>query len=418
MSAEITRLNSPIDVMYLIHKALRAEAERVEQAVTRLDIGGSFKPFLPVFYHWATELGYHIDTEEKHMLALLPDASLLQDADMEKRLMERLEDLQTYFHTEIGRTIVIARTQRNLFAKVVALRMVQDDLLEAEEETVLPVLRQRLSTAQQLEIARHLLIDAEAQDQDGILAWVVQDLTATERRLLAELTACLRGAPQRAYANVFGRPEQRRTGHHASDRLESPTNRRWLCHPIDAMYPLHNALRAQAEAMEAVVRALEPGGDFQSVEQTFMHWARALEYHAFMEDKYMTALLPDRPSARDNEAAHQRLTALLEDLQTALHEARRQTTVTARPQRQLLGKVVTLRVMQDDHLEEEEEVVLPVIRQRLSEAQQLAIAARLLLDPAAQQPHWILDWVAPYVPSTERQWLAGLARRVAQEEPA
>jgi hypothetical protein len=105
-------------------------------------------------------------------MAVLPDASLFQDADMEKRLMERLEDLQTYFHSEIGRTIVIARTQRNLFAKVVALRMVQDDLLEAEEECVLPVLRQRLSTAQQLEIARHLLIDAEAQDQDEILAWV------------------------------------------------------------------------------------------------------------------------------------------------------------------------------------------------------------------------------------------------------
>ena len=139
MTAEITQLNSPIDVMYLIHKALRAEAARVEQAVTRLEIGGSFKPFLPVFYRWATELGYHIDVEEKYMLARFPEAPLCQDTEAEKRLMERLEDLQTYLHTEIGRTMVIARTRRNLFAKVVALRMVQDDLLEAEEESVLPV---------------------------------------------------------------------------------------------------------------------------------------------------------------------------------------------------------------------------------------------------------------------------------------
>jgi hypothetical protein len=122
--------------------------------------------------------------------------------EAEKQLMERLEDLQTYLHTEIGRTIVIARTQRNLFAKVVALRMVQGDLLEAEEEYVLPVLRQRLSTAQQLDIARHLLIDAEAQDQEEILEWVGQDLTATERQLFTELTVALRGALQSSPARM------------------------------------------------------------------------------------------------------------------------------------------------------------------------------------------------------------------------
>jgi hypothetical protein len=103
--------------MYFIHKALRAEAARVEQAATRLEIGGSFKPFLPVFYRWATELGYHIDVEEKYMLARFTEASLCQDTKAGKRLMERLEDLQTYFYTEIGRTMVIARTRRNLFAE-------------------------------------------------------------------------------------------------------------------------------------------------------------------------------------------------------------------------------------------------------------------------------------------------------------
>ena len=188
--------------------------------------------------------------------------------------------------------------------------------------------------------------------------------------------------------------------------------------PIDIMYPLHNALRAQAEGMEQAVRQLTTGGGLQPVEQTFRHWARALEYHAVMEDKYMTALLPDRPSARDNEAAHKRLTALLEELQTALREARGQTAVTARTQRRLLGEVVMLRVAQDDHLEDEEELVLPVIRQRCSEAQQLAIAGRLLLDQEAQHPRWILDWATQYVPPTERLWLADLVARVAQEVSA
>jgi hemerythrin-like domain-containing protein len=181
------------------------------------------------------------------------------------------------------------------------------------------------------------------------------------------------------------------------------------------MYPLHNALRAQAAGMEQAVRQLETGQSPQRIGQTFAHWARALEYHAAMEDKYMTSLLPDRPSARDNEAAHQHLTSLLEALQSTLHEASGQTAVTARMQRRLLGQVVLLRVAQDDHLEDEEELVLPVIRQRLSEAQQLAIAGRILLDQTAPYPRWILDWAAPYMSPPEQAWLADLATRVASE---
>src|SRR4029453_9281715 len=137
-----------------------------------------------------------------------------------------------------------------------------------------------------------------------------------------------------------------------------------------------------------------------------------------MEDTYMTTLLPERPSARDNEAAHQRLTVLLEDLQNALHEACKQLAVTARTQRHLLRKVVMLRVAQDDHLEDEEELILPILRQRLSEAQQLAIAGRLLFEQEAQNPRWILDWADPYVTHTEQRWLTGLTIRLAQEAPA
>jgi hypothetical protein len=333
--------------------------------------------------------------------------------------MERLEDLQTYLHTDIGRTIVIARTQRNLFAKVVALRMVQGDLLEAEEEYVLPVLRQRLTTAQQLDIARHLLIDAEAQDQEEIVEWVEQDLTATEWQLFAELTTRLRGTLPISPARTSALPANGNTPASpvSPGSREMPTALCKFHSPIDVMYPLHKALRAQAAAMEQMVRALETPGDLRPVAQTFSHWARALEYHAVTEDKYMTTLLPDRPSARDNEAAHRHLTMLLAHLHTALHETQAQRSASARMQRRVLAQVVTLRVAQDDHLEDEEELVLPVLRQRLSDAQQWAIAARLLLDQEAPQPRWILDWLAPYVTAMEAQWLAGVATGVAQEIP-
>jgi len=179
--------------------------------------------------------------------------------------------------------------------------------------------------------------------------------------------------------------------------------------PIDVMYPIHKALRAEAAHAEEVVRALRIGGSFQPFAQVFQRWATALEYHAVMEDQYMTASL-DRPSARTNEAEHRRLTELLADLQTYLREVGDSAAVTARTRRHALGKVVVLRVAQDDHLEEEEERVLPVIRQQISETQQFDIAERLLIDRQAQDAGWLLAWLTPHITTPERQLLAALVQ--------
>jgi hypothetical protein len=101
-------------------------------------------------------------------------------------------------------------------------------------------------------------------------------------------------------------------------------------------------------------------------------------------------------------------------VQTFLQKTPRHGAVTARVQRHLLGKVVTLRVAQDDHLENEEELVLPLIRQRLSDTQQGAVARRLLLDDTAQDALWVLDWVALHVPATESQALSALLASCAE----
>jgi hypothetical protein len=135
-----------------------------------------------------------------------------------------------------------------------------------------------------------------------------------------------------------------------------------------------------------------------------------------MEDRYMTAPL-DRLSARTNEAEHRRLTELLADLQIYVREADGPAAVTARTRRHALGKVVVLRVAQDDHLEEEEERVLPVIRQQISETQQFNMAQRLLLDREAQDAGWLLAWLTPHVTTTERQWLADLVGHAASGLP-
>jgi hypothetical protein len=181
------QINQPIDAMYLIHKALRAEAGRAEEAVNQLQLHGSFKPFQRVFYRWAMALGYHVEVEDAHLTSRLEEPSLRQaKVEAQCQVMAMLEGLQTYLHEELGRMIVIPRTQRQLRSKVIALRIVQDDLLE-EEEDVLPVLRHRMSEAEQLAFMRCLLGDGEAEEAGEMLNWVAQDLTTSEQQWLAAL---------------------------------------------------------------------------------------------------------------------------------------------------------------------------------------------------------------------------------------
>jgi hemerythrin-like domain-containing protein len=188
MATDIPRLERPIDVMYVIHHALRAEAARVETLVGQLEEGGSLQPFRQAFYRWVMALAYHADTEDTYMTSLLPDVPAARECELaHSRLAELLEDVQGCLTEEIGRTMVIARTQRHLFGKVVMARIAQDDHLEEEEAFVLPVIRRQLSDAQQLAIVRHLLLDEEAEDPRWHLDWLTDSLTPKERQLLADL---------------------------------------------------------------------------------------------------------------------------------------------------------------------------------------------------------------------------------------
>jgi hemerythrin HHE cation binding domain-containing protein len=392
------QLTHPIDAMHLMHKALRAEAIRVEEAVDALEMGGSFKPFQRAFYRWAMALGYHVEMEDHYFTTWFPDAPWGQAQEGGPgQVLAMLEDLQTYLHTDLGRMIVIPRTQRQLRRKVIALGIVQDDLLEKEEECVLPVIQQRLSTAQQLDLIRHLLLDEETEDQGDMPDWVAQDLTATEQQWLVDLCSGHTPAPRRS--SLHWRSDASLRQQHIAEDITT------LDSPIDVMYPLHKALRAEAAHAEEVVRALEIGESFQPFAQVFQSWSTALEYHAVVEDQYMTASLT-RPSARTNEAEHRSLSELFADLRAYLREAG--GLATARTRRHVLGKIVELHVAQDDHLEEEEERLLPMIRQQLSDMQQYDIAQRLLIDRQAQDAGWLLTWLTPYVTTTERQLLTDL----------
>jgi hypothetical protein len=71
VDSEVTRLDAPIDLMFLIHKALSAEARRVQEMVEDVEDGGSLQPFRSAFSLWASHLMYHADIEDEHMTALL-----------------------------------------------------------------------------------------------------------------------------------------------------------------------------------------------------------------------------------------------------------------------------------------------------------------------------------------------------------
>ncbi|MCZ6534687.1 MAG: hypothetical protein O6914_01730 [Chloroflexi bacterium] len=124
-----------------------------------------------------------------------------------------------------------------------------------------------------------------------------------------------------------------------------------------------------------------------------------------MEDEFMTSFLSDLPQARVNEESHRRLEQRLEEVETCMDEEIGRAHVIARTQRHLYGRVVRLQITQDDHLEEEEEFVLPLIREQLDESQQKMIVTKMLVDEEGQNKYWILDWLSRHLTSKERTLL-------------
>ncbi len=206
MATEITRLGSPIDAMYLIHKALRAEAVRAEEIVDQLRNGESLQRFKLAFNAWVTALIFHAEQEENHLtdtlgappspgtngaagLEALRAALLPHEEESHQELVESVQGVFDVLNEEIGKTSIIARTKQHLYGQVMALRIAQEDHLDIEESLVMPVLRERMDERTQLEAVRALLLDDGADDPRWMIDWMGQDLSPDERRLLEDLEA-------------------------------------------------------------------------------------------------------------------------------------------------------------------------------------------------------------------------------------
>ena len=203
MTPEITTLEQPIDAMYLIHKALRGEADRTVELARSLENGCSLQAFKLAFTAWATAIMYHVEKEVGTEMSRFVDESrrtaahdpvervkwaLLEKEDDEyTRLLEYVQDVMTVLEEDIGATSIISRTKQHLYGQVIALRVAQEDHLETEEAMVIPLIRENLSPERQLEAVGGLLIDRDADDQRWVIDWISQDLTSNEIELLLAL---------------------------------------------------------------------------------------------------------------------------------------------------------------------------------------------------------------------------------------
>jgi hypothetical protein len=175
-------------------------------------------------------------------------------------------------------------------------------------------------------------------------------------------------------------------------------------------------LNVDAWRAETIAEHLEVGETFEPFIEAFESWMRALSFHADMDDAHMTPLLPDSPLARDNEAGHARLAQRGEAIQRYLQGLEHQT-VTTRTRRRLYGQVVALRIDQDDHFEEEVDLVLPLLREHLTMEQQLEVVSHLLHDTQASgsEAGWVLEWLSHDLTDNERQSLAGLTAQLPEK---
>ena len=223
-----------------------------------------------------------------------------------------------------------------------------------------------------------------------------------------------------------------------------------LEHPIDVMDLMHKAFHELSTRAEELAAQGEKGGDLTKFKETFDFWVKQLLYHAEVEDKYMTAPLTDSQPARDNETEHDELRqqgteliefigkgdsaglednvrsamrALEEEQHEELIEKARQVEeilkqemgnekVVARTRRHLYRRVMAMRILEFDHFENEEAFVCSIVREKMSEEEQLALAKRLLIDEEAEDPRWVIDWVYQELSPSERKLLDELEERL------
>ena len=102
---------------------------------------------------------------------------------------------------------------------------------------------------------------------------------------------------------------------------------------------------------------------------------------------------------------------------TVLEEDIGATSVIPRTKQHLYGQDIVHRVAQEDQLETEEAMVIPLIRENLFVECQLEAVGALLIDHEADDQSWVIDWISQDLTPKENGLLRDLASHVRQAQP-
>lgn len=201
--------------------------------------------------------------------------------------------------------------------------------------------------------------------------------------------------------------------------------------PIDAMYLIHKAFRGEAARTVELARCLEDGCSLQPFKLAFTAWATVIMYHAEKEvGTLMSKSLDESRCAAAHGpiervkwavlakegAQYTRLLTAVMDVMTVLEDDIGSTSIISRTKQYLYGQVIALRVLQEDHLETEEAMVIPLIRENLSVESQVDLIGELLVDREADDKRWLLDWIAQDLAPNENKLLFELESRINQAQ--
>ncbi len=222
----IHRLEDPIDVMPLMHKAFRAVSDRTEAMAANASNFEDVTELNEVFGYWVKQLLHHAAVEDEVMTGPLKDNQPARDNETEHTelagkagdlisfiamgnaagleesvreaafsleeeqhlaLEERFHEVEAALKDVLGEKKVTARTIRHIHSRLIGVRILELDHFENEEAFVLSLVRDEMDESQQLNIVRRLLIDESAEDPRWIIDWVYSELDPEDQALLKDL---------------------------------------------------------------------------------------------------------------------------------------------------------------------------------------------------------------------------------------
>ena len=205
--------------------------------------------------------------------------------------------------------------------------------------------------------------------------------------------------------------------------------------PIDVMFFMHKVFMTHAKKAENMAVSSKTREDVERLKPVVDHWLKHITYHVDTEDEFLTGPLREvelhdgRMVIRDNESEHNEIRSggeglvalmsngesaglddLLESLvfaaeeeqhkelvknvdrlRSAVEDALGEEKTSNRTLRHIHQAVLSLRVIEWDHFENEEAFVLPLVREQMSHDEQLRCAGKLLFDNSSKQRRWVIE---------------------------